>query len=81
VQKFHLNIADNDRDRKIKDIIKWLQSKKQVRVQIDLRGRERGKPELGIEMLEKIHEQISEYGTRAKAPTNENLSMMYNPKK
>lgn len=80
-QKFTLNIGQNDFDRKVNAAIKWLQSKKQVRIQLELRGRERGRPELGLEKLAEIHEALSEYGSRAKAPTAENMSMTYNPKK
>lgn len=76
-----MNIAENDLERKINDVIKWLQSKKQVRIQLDLRGRERATPERGVEMLEEIHEKLAPFGSRAKSPTKDNLSMVYNPKK
>jgi translation initiation factor IF-3 len=58
--QFTLSIADNDRNRKITDIIKWLNNGNNVRIIIKLRGREAARPEYAVEMMQNTIDTIAE---------------------
>lgn len=56
--QFSLHIADADRQRKIRDICKWLSQGNSVRVIVRLRGREITKPEVAVTLLNDIVDNI-----------------------
>lgn len=79
--KFTINIGENDFKRKINQSIKFLEKRNQVKVMVTLFGRERSRPEVGLEMIQRVHEELKEHGNIAgKSPTTNNLSIVYNPK-
>lgn len=79
--KFTINIGENDFNRKIQQAIKFLEKRNQVKVMVTLFGRERSRPEVGLEMIQRVHEELKDYGNMAgKPPTSKNLSIVYNPK-
>lgn len=46
-----------------------------------LKGRQKSHPERGVEFLTEIHENfLNEFGKCAKLPTEQNLSLTYNPR-
>jgi translation initiation factor IF-3 len=76
-----INIQDHDLNIKLKQARKWLESKEQVRVTVQLKGREKGRPEKALEMLNKIIELISDFGSPTSLPSTSKLIVTFNPKK
>lgn len=73
-------IGKNDLDRKMKQARGFLEKGKRVRINVYLYGRQRGRPEVGVRLLEEVAEEyFSDYHYSAK-PTSNNLSIFYNPK-
>jgi translation initiation factor IF-3 len=73
-------IAEHDLGIKMKQAAKWLQSKGQVKISIQLKGREQGRPELAFELLKKIVDMLAEYGTPANMPSRGKYQITFNPK-
>lgn len=67
--QFKLGIAENDLQRKVRDICKWLQQGSQVRVIIKLRGREQSRPEFGHAMMRRIVDSVQATCTNVSTPT------------
>lgn len=75
-----MGIGSNDLDRKMKQAQGFLKDRKQVRITVRLRGRQQNRPQSGVELLTKLHEDyFQDYGKLAKVPTVHNLSLTYNP--
>lgn len=67
--QFNIGIAENDMQRKIRDISKWLQQGAQVRVMVRLRGREQSRPEIGYNMMQRILDGIADNNIQIAKPT------------
>lgn len=73
-------IGKNDLTRKMKQAQGFLEKREQVRVQLVLKGRQKGNIPSALELLGKINEEFfTEFGTLTKPPTAQNLSLSYNP--
>ena len=74
---------EHHRGFKVRDAHRWLESGKKVRVTIRFRGREITYPELALEDLREIAEELSDVGDIEQAPNMEGRSMfmMLVPKK
>lgn len=73
-------IGKNDLARKMKQAQGFLINREQVRIQLVLRGRQKGHVESSLEFLKQIHDEFFvDYGTLAKTPTGDNLGLSYNP--
>lgn len=66
--------------RKVKQAEKFLLKKEQVRISIIMHGRQFLHPDRGFRFLEKIKEDLAEFGTAANTPTEKNMSITFNPK-
>lgn len=75
-----VRIAEHDLGIKMKQASKWLQGKGQVKISIQLKGRERGRPELAFELLKKIVDMLSDYGSPANMPSRGKYQITFNPK-
>lgn len=60
--QFNLFIARGDLQRKIRDICKWLSTGNNVRIMIKLKGRELNRPELGVDLMNRILSSVQEQG-------------------
>lgn len=60
--KFHLNIAQHDKETKLKHCIKFLQQDHRVRLTLQMVGREQGHPERAVAFLNDAVESLKEYG-------------------
>ncbi|KAF0107626.1 MAG: translation initiation factor IF-3 [Anaerolineaceae bacterium] len=71
------------RDFKVDDARRWLEHNMKVRVTIRFRGREITYPEIALEDLKEIAQQLAEVGTVEQAPAIEgrNMSMLLAPAK
>ncbi|AGP30659.1 translation initiation factor IF-3 [Corynebacterium terpenotabidum] len=80
-QKFRPKISDNDYETKKSNVVKFLSKGSKVKVTIMFRGREQSRPELGFRLLERLAEDVKEYGvveTRAKQD-GRNMTMVLGP--
>jgi translation initiation factor IF-3 len=79
--RFHKNIAEHDLEIKARKIEQALLKKNQVKLRLQLMGRERSHPEQGVEWLTKLVERFSEISTSNRKPTYDNLVVILFPKK
>ncbi len=80
-QKFRPKIDDHDYETKKGNVIRFLEKGSKVKVTIMFRGREQSRPELGFRLLERLSEDVKEYGiveTRAKQD-GRNMTMVIGP--
>ena len=67
--------SDHHRSFKIRDARRWLSEGKKVRVRIRFRGREITYPEIGLEDLREIAEELSDVSEVEQAPKMEGRTM------
>jgi translation initiation factor IF-3 len=79
--RFRLKVDQNDFRIKIERMAKFLKQGDKVKAQIMFRGRENQYPQLGVDMLDKVAEEVSEFGIVTNAPTHEgrNVTMIMSP--
>lgn len=79
--RFRLKVDQNDFNIKVNNAIKFLKAGDKVKAQIMFRGRENQYPELGVQLLEKVAEELSKYGNIISQPTHEgrNVTMLLQP--
>ncbi|MEJ2412331.1 MAG: translation initiation factor IF-3 [Anaerolineales bacterium] len=68
--------TDHHRNFKVRDARRWLQDNKKVNVRIQFRGREVHYPEIAMEMLKEIAEELSDVGVVEQRPSREGYSML-----
>lgn len=80
--KFRPHTDEHDLNYKIKNIIKFLEKKNRVKLTVMYRGREYAYQEAGIELLNKVAEEIQEYGSIEQEAKKEgrNATMVIVPK-
>lgn len=73
-------IGKNDLARKMKQAQGFLHDREQVRVQLVLKGRQKGHIDSALEFLSKINDEFfTDLGSLTKAPSGVNLGLTYNP--
>jgi translation initiation factor IF-3 len=79
--RFKLKIDQNDFNIKVNQAIKFLKGGDKLKLQVQFRGREIQYPQLGVDLLEKVNEKVSEFGTIITPPLAEgrNVSMTLQP--
>lgn len=80
-QKFRPKIDDHDYETKKGNVIRFLEKGSKVKVTIMFRGREQSRPELGHRLLERLANDVAEYGVvEAKAKQDgRNMTMVLGP--
>ena len=68
--------TDHHRGFKVRDARRWLESGKKVKVRIRFRGREITYPEIALNDLKKIAEDLSDVGVVEQPPSMEGRSML-----
>lgn len=68
--------SDHHRGFKVRDARRWLEEGKKVRVRIRFRGREITYPEIALEDMKDIAEELSDVGEIEQAPTMEGRTML-----
>lgn len=68
--------SEHHRSFKVRNARRWLTEGKKVRVRIRFRGREITYPEIALEDLRSIAEELSDVGTIEQAPTMEGRTML-----
>lgn len=61
---------------KVRDARRWLEEGKKVKVRIRFRGRERDYPEIALEDLREIAEELGDVGTIEQAPSFEGRTLL-----
>lgn len=79
--RLHLNIAENDLNRKLAQALKALSKGEQVRVQLQLKGREKSRTQFALDRFNEIIEPLTESGTLNKQPSADNLNVVVFPRK
>jgi translation initiation factor IF-3 len=79
--RFHLTISENDRTRLIEKAKQFLIHKEQIKITVQLRGRERSRPQTAITFLNNITQSLQNEGTPVNEPRPDNLNVTMNPKK
>ena len=68
--------SEHHRSFKVRDARRWLEEGKKVRVRIRFRGREIHYPEIALEDLQSIADELSDVGTIEQAPIMEGRTML-----
>jgi len=68
--------SDHHRSFKVRDAHRWLTEGKKVRVRIRFRGREIHYPEIALEDLQSIAEELADVGVIEQAPIMEGRTML-----
>lgn len=79
--KFHLNIGEADRERFVRKAGEFLSKREQVKVIVQLKGREKAHPERGVEFLNVIIRELANISSPANTPSRGSLFVTFNPKK
>ena len=74
--RFRLKIDDHDFGVKKGHVERFLSAGDKVKVMIMFRGREQSRPELGMRLLEKLAEEVVEYGTVESSPRLDGRNMV-----
>ena len=61
-QKFRPKIDDHDYETKKSNVIRFLEKGSKVKVTIIFRDREQSRPELGTRLLDRLAEDVADYG-------------------
>ena len=68
--------TEHHRSFKVRDARRWLKEGKKVKVRIRFRGREIHYPEIALEDLKEIAEELSDVSTIEQAPSREGRTML-----
>ena len=68
-------IGDHDLKTKINQSIKFLQDGNRLKISVLFRGRERTRPDLGTDLIDRVVEMLEEYATIEKSPILEGRFM------
>lgn len=80
-QKLRPKIDDHDYETKKGNVIRFLEKGSKVKVTIMFRGREQSRPELGFRLLERLANDVADYGIVEIRPKQEgrNMTMVFGP--
>lgn len=80
-QKFRPKIDDHDYETKKSNVIRFLEKGSKVKVTIMFRGREQSRPELGTRLLDRLAEDVADYGIVESKPKQDgrNMTMIFGP--
>jgi translation initiation factor IF-3 len=74
--RFGLKIDGHDYGTKKAQIEKFLKAGDKVKVMVVFRGREQSRPEMGIKLLQKLAEEVTEFGAVESTPSIDGRSMV-----
>lgn len=80
-QKLRPKIDDHDYETKKGNVVRFLEKGSKVKVTIMFRGREQSRPELGFRLLERLANDVEEYGVVEAKPKQDgrNMTMVLGP--
>ncbi|WP_296140982.1 translation initiation factor IF-3 [uncultured Tessaracoccus sp.] len=74
--KLRLKIDNHDYETKKGHVVRFLKGGDKVKITIMFRGREQSRPELGIQLLQRLAEDVAEYGFVESAPKQDGRNML-----
>jgi translation initiation factor IF-3 len=74
--RFGLKIDEHDYQTKLGQITKFLKAGDKVKVMIVFRGREQSRPEMGVKLLQKLSDEVSEVGVVESTPSIDGRNMV-----
>lgn len=74
--RFRLKIDEHDYETKKGHVTRFLSGGDKVKVMIMFRGREQSRPEMGIKLLNRLAEDVSDLGTVESAPRVDGRNMV-----
>jgi translation initiation factor IF-3 len=74
--RFGLKIEEHDYGTKKAQIVKFLKAGDKVRVVVLFRGREQSRPEMGVKLLQRVADEVAEYGSVESTPAAEGRSLI-----
>ena len=74
--RFGLKIDSHDYDTKVGQVRKFLKAGDKVKVMVVFRGREQSRPEMGVTLLRRLAEEVTEFGTVESNPSIDGRSMV-----
>jgi translation initiation factor IF-3 len=81
--RFRLKIDPHDYETKKGHVVRFLKGGDKVKVMIMFRGREQSRPEMGMRLLQRLADDVSELGSVESAPRldGRNMTMVIGPHK
>ena len=81
--RFRLKIDPHDYETKKGHVVRFLEGGDKVKVMIMFRGREQSRPEMGVRLLTRLAEEVSDLGTVESMPKQDgrNMTMVLGPVK
>ena len=74
--RFRLKIDDHDYETKKGHVVRFLSGGDKVKVMIMFRGREQSRPEMGVRLLQRLAEDVSDLATVESAPKQDGRNMI-----
>ncbi len=74
--KLRPKIDDHDYETKKGHVLRFLKAGDKVKITIMFRGREQSRPELGVNLLKRLAEDVAEYATVESAPKQDGRNML-----
>jgi translation initiation factor IF-3 len=74
--RFGLKIDDHDFETKVGQVRKFLKAGDKVKVMVVFRGREQSRPEMGVRLLRRLSEGVTEFGVVESNPSIDGRSMV-----
>ncbi len=74
--RFGLKIDAHDFGTKLGQVRKFLQAGDKVRVMVVFRGREQSRPEMGVKLLQRLSEDVVEFGSVESTPSIDGRNMV-----
>ncbi len=74
--KLRPKIDEHDYETKKGHVVRFLKGGDKVKITIMFRGREQSRPQLGIDLLKRLADDVAEYGTVESAPKQEGRNML-----
>lgn len=74
--RFGLKIDDHDYGTKKGQIERFLKAGDKVKVMVQFRGREQSRPEMGVKLLQKVAEEVTEFGSVESSPSADGRTLV-----
>lgn len=73
--RLRLKIDDHDYETKKGHVERFLNGGDKVKIMIQFRGREQSRPEMGVKLLQRLADDVAEFGTVESSPRQDGRSM------
>lgn len=74
--RFRLKIDDHDYETKKGHVVRFLSAGDKVKTMIMFRGREQSRPEMGVRLLQRLADDVAEFGVVESMPKQDGRNMV-----